>query len=142
MLKLTKNPRTLNFEQIKEKFNKLGCSVIEFPSKEIDPEFEKQFGEEILNEMFGYGHKFNDIKIIQIDISKLAKPKCSNTLHSDVFSKYFNLLESSDDTITHWNILETQLYTIEVNNDRELGTIYFLSKECNINWFGYIFIKE
>lgn len=139
MMKLVKNPKTLSFEQIKEKFNKLGCSVVEFPVSEIDPEFEKQFGEEILNEMFGFDRKS---KIIHIDISKLDRTKCSDTLHSDVFSKYFNLLENSEDTITHWNILETQLYTIEVNNDKELGTIYFLSKRCDINWFGYIFIKE
>ena len=27
-------------------------------------------------------------------------------------------------------------------NDEELGTIYFLSKNITINWFGYIYIVE
>ena len=31
----------MNFEQIKKKFEKLGCEVIEFPAKEISKDFEK-----------------------------------------------------------------------------------------------------
>lgn len=141
-IELKKNSRHMDFEQIKEKFEKLGCEVIKFSTKEISEEFEKDFGREILQEMFGLGYKISDNNIIQINISKLNKTSCSSTLHSEVFKDFFNLIEDHDNTITHWNILNTQMYTIEVNNDEELGTIYFLSKKININWFGYIYILE
>jgi hypothetical protein len=132
----------MDFEQIKEKFEKLGCEVIKFSTKEISEEFEKDFGREILQEMFGLGYEISNKNIIQINISELNKTSCSSTLHSEVFKDFFNLEEDHDNTITHWNILNTQIYTIEVNNDKELGTIYFLSKNININWFGYIYIVE
>ena len=141
-MKLKKSPRHMDFEQIKEKFEKLGCEVIKFPTKEISEEFEKDFGREILQEMFGLGYGVGNENIIQINISNLNKTSCSSTLHSKAFKDFFNLIEDQDDTITHWNILDTQMYTIEANNDEELGTIYFLSKNININWFGYIYIVE
>lgn len=141
-MKLKKSPRHMDFEQIKEKFEKLGCEVIKFPTKEISEEFEKDFGREILQEMFGLGYGISNENIIQINISNLNKTSCSSTLHSEAFKDFFNLIEDQDNTITHWNILDTQMYTIEVNNDEELGTIYFLSKNININWFGYIYIVE
>ena len=132
----------MNFEQIKEKFEKLGCEVIKFPAKEISEDFEKQFGEEILEEMFGFGYKMSNKNIIQINISKLNKTSCSSTLHSEVFKDFFNLEEDHGNIITHWNILNTQYHTIEVDNDKELGSLFFLSKKCNINWYGYIYIVE
>ena len=141
-MKLKKSPKHMDFEQIKEKFEKLGCEVIKFPTKEISEEFEKDFGREILQEMFGLGYGISNENIIQINISNLNKTSCSSTLHSKAFKDFFNLIEDQDNTITHWNILDTQMYTIEVNNDEELGTIYFLSKNININWFGYIYIVE
>lgn len=141
-MKLKKSPKHMDFEQIKEKFEKLGCEVIKFPTKEISEEFEKDFGKEILQEMFGLGYGISNENIIQINISNLNKTSCSSTLHSKAFKDFFNLIEDQDNTITHWNILDTQMYTIEVNNDEELGTIYFLSKNININWFGYIYIVE
>ena len=141
-IKLNKSPRHMDFEQIKEKFEKLGCEVIKFPTKEISEEFEKDFGREILREMFGLGYKIDNKNIIQINLSKLNKTSCSSTLHSEAFQDFFNLKENDGNIITHWNILDTKMYTIEVNNDEELGTIFFLSKECNINWFGYIYILE
>ena len=139
---LKSSPRHMDFEQIKEKFEKFGCEVIKFSTKEISEEFEKDFGREILQEMFGLGYKSTDKNIIQINISNLNKTSCSSTLHSEAFQDFFNLKENDGNIITHWNILDTQMYTIEVNNDEELGTIYFLSKNININWFGYIYIVE
>ena len=53
-----------------------------------------------------------------------------------------NLKENDGNVITHWNILNTQYHTIEVNNDEELGNLFFLSKKHNINWYGYIYIVE
>ena len=129
-------------EQIKEKFRKLGCEVIKFPVKEISEEFEKDFGKEIIKEMFGSDYKSSNKDIIQIDISNLNRQEYSNTLHSEVFKNFFNLEEDHDNIITHWNILNTKFHIIEVNNDKELGTIYFLSKKCYINWYGYIYILD
>ena len=132
----------MTFEQIKEKFEGLGCKVTKFPTKEISKEFEKDFGKEVLQEMFGLGYRIDNKNIIQIDISELNKASCSYTLHSEVFKDFFNLEENHDNTIAHWNILNTQFHTIEVNNDKELGTIYFLSKKCYVNWYGYIYMLE
>ena len=135
----------MNFEQIKEKFEKLGCEVIKFPAKEISKDFEKDFGKEILQEMFGIDYKMSNKNIIQINLSGLLKLngyQCSNTLHSKVFKDFFNLKENNGNIITHWNILNTQYHTIEVNNDEELGSLFFLSKKHNINWYGYIYIVE
>ena len=135
----------MNFEQIKEKFEKLGCEVIKFPAKEISKDFEKDFGQEILQEMFGIDYKMSNKNIIQINLSgllKLNKYLYSNTLHSEVFKDFFNLKENDGNFITHWNILNTQFHTIEVNNDEELGNLFFLSKKHNINWYGYIYIVE
>ena len=135
----------MNFEQIKEKFEKLGCEVIKFPAKEISKDFEKDFGQEILQEMFGIDYKMSNKNIIQINLSgllKLNKYLCSNTLHSEVFKDFFNLKENDGNFITHWNILNTQFHTIEINNDDELGNLFFLSKKHNINWYGYIYIVE
>ena len=61
----------MNFEQIKEKFEKLGCEVIKFPAKEISKDFEKDFGQEILQEMFGIDYKMSNKNIIQINYLKL-----------------------------------------------------------------------
>lgn len=144
-MELNKNSKHIDFEQIKEKFEKLGCEVIKFPVKEISEDFEKDFGREILQEMFGLDYKMSNKNIIQINLSglfKLNKYQCSNTLHSKVFKDFFNLKENDDNVITHWNILNTQHHTIEVNNDEELGNLFFLSKKCNINWYGYIYIVE
>ena len=135
----------MNFEQIKEKFEKLGCEVIKFPAKEISKDFEKDFGQEILREMFGIDYKMSNKNIIQINLSGLLKLngyQYSNTLHSEVFKDFFNLKENDGNVITHWNILNTQYHTIEVNNDEELGNLFFLSKKHNINWYGYIYIVE
>ena len=135
----------MNFEQIKEKFEKLGCEVIKFPAKEISKDFEKDFGQEILQEMFGIDYKMSNKNIIQINLSGLLKLngyQCSNTLHSEVIKEFFNLKENDGNVITHWNILNTQYHTIEVNNDEELGNLFFLSKKHNINWYGYIYIVE
>ena len=135
----------MNFEQIKEKFEKLGCEVIKFPAKEISKDFEKDFGQEILQEMFGIDYKMSNKNIIQINLSGLLKLngcQYSNTLHSEVFKNFFNLKENDGDVITHWNILNTQYHAIEVNNDEELGNLFFLSKKHNINWYGYIYIVE
>ena len=135
----------MNFEQIKEKFEKLGCEVIKFPAKEISKDFEKDFGQEILQEMFGIDYKMSNKNIIQINLSGLLKLngcRYSNTLHSEVFKNFFNLKENDGDVITHWNILNTQYHAIEVNNDEELGNLFFLSKKHNINWYGYIYIVE
>ena len=135
----------MDFEQIKKKFEKLGCEVIKFPAKEISKDFEKDFGQEILQEMFGIDYKMSNKNIIQINLSGLLKLngyQYSNTLHSEVFKNFFNLKENDDNVITHWNILNTQYHTIEVNNDEELGSLFFLSKKHNINWYGYIYIVE
>ena len=135
----------MNFEQIKEKFEKLRCEVIKFPAKEISKDFEKDFGREILQEMFGIDYKMSNKNIIQINLSGLLKLngyQCSNTLHSEVFKDFFNLKENDGNVITYWNILNTQYHTIEVNNDEELGNLFFLSKKHNINWYGYIYIVE
>ena len=135
----------MNFEQIKEKFEKLGCEVIKFSAKEISKDFEKDFGQEILQEMFGIDYKMSNKNIIQINLSGLLKLngyQYSNTLHSKVFKNFFNLKENNDNVITHWNILNTQYHTIEVNNDEELGSLFFLSKKHNVNWYGYIYIVE
>ena len=135
----------MNFEQIKKKFEKLGCEVIKFPAKEINKDFEKDFGQEILQEMFGIDYKMSNKNIIQINLSGLLKLngyQYSNTLHSEVFKDFFNLKENDGNVITHWNILNTQYHTIEVNNDEELGNLFFLSKKHNINWYGYIYIVE
>ena len=135
----------MNFEQIKEKFEKLGCEVIKFPAKEISKDFEKDFGQEILQEMFGIDYKMSNKNIIQINLSGLLKLngyQYSTTLHSEVFKDFFNLKENDGNIITHWNILNTQYHTIEVNNDEELGNLFFLSKKHNINWYGYIYIVE
>ena len=43
-MELNKNSKHIDFEQIKEKFEKLGCEVIKFPAKEISEDFEKDFG--------------------------------------------------------------------------------------------------
>ena len=142
---LTKSPKNMDFEQIREKFEKLGCEVIKFPAKEISEEFEKDFGKEVLQEMFGLGYKVSNENIIQINLSgllNLNEHHCSSTLHSEVFKDFFNLIEDHDNTIAHWNILNTQIHTIEANNDKELGSIYFLSKKCYINWYGYIYMLE
>ena len=144
-MELNKNNKHMDFEQIKEKFEKLGCEVIKFPVKEINKDFEKDFGQEILQEMFGIDYKMSNKNIIQINLSgllKLNKYQCSNTLHSEVFKDFFNLKENDGNVITHWNILNTQYHTIEVNNDEELGNLFFLSKKHNINWYGYIYIVE
>ena len=144
-MELKKSTKHMNFEQIKEKFEKLGCEVIKFPTKEISKDFEKDFGQEILQEMFGIDYKMSNKNIIQINLSGLLKLngyQCSNTLHSEVFKNFFNLKENDGDIITHWNILNTQYHTIEVNNDEELGSLFFLSKKHNINWYGYIYIVE
>ena len=144
-MELKKNSKHMNFEQIKEKFEKLGCEVIKFPAKEISKDFEKDFGREILQEMFGIDYNMSNKNIIQINLSgllKLNKYQCSNTLHSKVFKDFFNLKENDGNIITHWNILNTQYHTIEVNNDEELGSLFFLSKKHNINWYGYIYIVE
>lgn len=144
-MELNKNSKHIDFEQIKEKFEKLGCEVIKFPVKEISEDFEKDFGREILQEMFGLDYKISNKNIIQINLSgllKLNKYQCSNTLHSKVFKDFFNLKENEDNVITHWNILNTQYHTIEINNDEELGSLFFLSKKHNINWYGYIYIVE
>lgn len=135
----------MKFEQIKEKFEKLGCKVVKFPTKEISEDFEKDFGKEILREMFGVDYKTSNKNIIQIDLSGLLELngyKCSKTLHSEAFKDFFNLKENDGNIITHWYILNTQVYTIEANNDKELGEIFFFSKKCGINWFGYIYIVE
>ena len=79
-MKLSKSPRHMDFQQIKEKFEKLGCEVIKFSTKEISEEFEKDFGREILQEMFGLGYEIDNKNIIQINISKLNKTSCSSTL--------------------------------------------------------------
>ena len=95
--------------------------------------------------MFGLDYKMSNKNIIQINLSgllKLNKYLCSNTLHSEVFKDFFNLKENDGNVITHWNILNTQYHTIEVNNDEELGNLFFLSKKHNINWYGYIYIVE
>ena len=144
-MELKKNSKHMDFEQIKEKFEKLGCEVIKFPAKEISKDFEKDFGQEILQEMFGIDYKMSNKNIIQINLSgllKLNKYLYSNTLHSEVFKDFFNLKENDGNFITHWNILNTQFHTIEVNNDEELGNLFFLSKKHNINWYGYIYIVE
>lgn len=144
-MELNKNHKHMDFEQIKEKFDKLGCEVIKFPVKEINKDFEKDFGQEILQEMFGINYKMSNKNIIQINLSGLLKLngyQCSNTLHSKVFKDFFNLKENDGNVITHWNILNTQYHTIEVNNDEELGNLFFLSKKHNINWYGYIYIVE
>ena len=144
-MELNKNSKHMDFEQIKEKFEKLGCEVIKFPVKEISEDFEKDFGREILQEMFGLDYKMSNKNIIQINLSGLLKLngyQCSNTLHSEVFKDFFNLKENDGNVITHWNILNTQYHTIEVNNDEELGNLFFLSKKHNINWYGYIYIVE
>ena len=144
-MELKKNSKHMNFEQIKEKFEKLGCEVIKFPVKEISKDFEKDFGREILQEMFGIDYNMSNKNIIQINLSGLLKLngyQCSNTLHSEVFKDFFNLKENNGNVITHWNILNTQYHTIEVNNDEELGNLFFLSKKHNINWYGYIYIVE
>ena len=144
-MELNKNSKHMDFEQIKEKFEKLGCEVIKFPAKEISKDFEKDFGQEILQEMFGIDYKMSNKNIIQINLSGLLKLngyQCSNTLHSEVFKNFFNLKENDGNVITHWNILNTQFHTIEINNDEELGNLFFLSKKHNINWYGYIYIVE
>lgn len=144
-MELKKSTKHMDFEQIKEKFEKLGCEVIKFPAKEISKDFEKDFGQEILQEMFGIDYKMSNKNIIQINLSgllKLNEYQCSNTLHSEVFKNFFNLKENDGNVITHWNILNTQYHTIEVNNDKELGSLFFLSKKHNINWYGYIYIVE
>ena len=92
-----------------------------------------------------FGNNMSNKNIIQINLSgllKLNEYQCSNTLHSKVFKDFFNLKENDGNVITHWNILNTQYHTIEVNNDEELGSLFFLSKKHNINWYGYIYIVE
>ena len=98
----------MNFEQIKEKFEKLGCEVIKFPAKEISKDFEKDFGQEILQEMFGIDYKISNKNIIQINLSgllKLNRYQCSNTLHSEVFKDFFNLKENDGNVVKKLNIL-------------------------------------
>ena len=106
--------------------------------EDISQDFIKKVGELLYKQIFFFKNKF-----IQVDITKLNPKECSNTLYSDIYKPYFNLKENSGNFYTHWRLLNTQACIIELANDVDLGTIYYINKNNTyINWFGYILIFD
>ena len=127
-------------EKIFEKFQNLNCPIEEMTLEDISKDFREKIGEILYEQMFLYP-RVN--KFIWINISNLNPTKCSYTLYNDIYKQYFNLKENSGNIYTHWRLLNTSSFIIELANDKELGTIYYINKgRININWYGYILIFD